>query len=418
MPDERADFDHHSVAFARGWRDIYRQARAACPVLHSDLYDGYDVLLTHADVKEAFRDYESFASERLIDDEGVPLDGGVGIPEHPFRIGFLEMDPPDSLSLRRVANPWFSPRTVAAGRPRLQEAVTWAVDQIIERGECDLITDLANPFQCMVLLDILGVPLDRWKAYKEVIDKEVAQEDDAIEGIQWILGDLFDEVEHQREHGGDGLIAQLAVAEVDGVPIEDDLTTELTLMLMLGGMDTTIATIGHAMRHLDEHRDDRARLIDDPSIMPTAVEEVLRYYSPATAMARTVRKPVTIAGKEFQRGDRVLCAIASANQDEDAFPDAHVMDITRSPNPHMTFGTGTHRCIGMDLARVNTELFLNEVLQRMPDYEVDHARVRGHDSIPHANGFQSMPIRYAKGERLRSDDGAFPVFSAPRILPV
>jgi cytochrome P450 len=413
-----ADFDHHSAEFARNWRDIYRGARSACPVLHSDLYDGYDVLLKHADVKEAFRDYESFASERLTDDEGVPLDGGVGIPEHPFRIGFLEMDPPDSLSLRRVANPWFSPRTVAAGRPRIQEAVTWAVDQVIEQGECDLISDLANPFQCVVLLDILGIPLDRWKAYKEVIDKEVAQEGDALEGIQWILGDLFDEVEHQRQHGGEGLIAQLVTADVDGSAIDDDLTTELTLMLLLGGMDTTIATIGHAMRHLDQHPDDRRRLIDDPSLMHTAVEEVLRYYSPATAMARTVRQPVTIAGNQYQRGDRVLCAIASANQDEDAFPNADVMDIARSPNPHLTFGTGTHRCIGMDLARTNTELFLNEVLRRMPDFTVDHDRVRAHDSIPHANGFQSMPIRYSKGERSRADDGAFPVFSAPRILPV
>src|SRR5439155_15734745 len=114
------------------------------------------------------------------------------------------------------------PRTVAAGRPRIQQAVTWAIDQVIGLGECDLISDLANPFQCLVLLDILGVPLDRWKAYKEVIDKEVGQEEGAIEGIQWILGDLFDEVEHQKVNGGEGLIAQLAVADVDGVPIEDD----------------------------------------------------------------------------------------------------------------------------------------------------------------------------------------------------
>src|SRR5205085_12109528 len=157
----------------------------------------------------------------------------------------------------------------------------------------------------------------------------------------------------QKKNGGDGLIAKLAVAEIDGVPLEDDLTTELTLMLLLGGMDTTIATIGHAIRHLDEHPDDRRRLMEDPALMPTAVEEVLRYYSPATAMARTVRKPVTIAGKDYGRGDRVLCAIASANQDEDAFPNAGVMDIARTPNPHLTFGTGTHRCIGMDLARAN-----------------------------------------------------------------
>jgi cytochrome P450 len=248
MAQDLGSFDHHSPEFAARWREIYGEARAACPVLHSDLYDGFDVLLKHADVTEAFRDWESFASERLLDDDEIPLDGGVGIPEHPFRIGFLEMDPPDSLALRRISNPWFSPRTVAAGRPRIQQAVTWAIDQVIGLGECDLISDLANPFQCMVLLDILGVPLDRWKAYKEVIDKEVGQEEGAIEGIQWILGDLFDEVEYQKVTGGEGLIAQLAVAEVDGVPIEDDLTTELILMLLLGATpsatSTNIATTG------------------------------------------------------------------------------------------------------------------------------------------------------------------------------
>ena len=110
--------------------------------------------------------------------------------------------------------------------------------------------------------------------------------------------------------------------------------------------------------------------------------------------------------------------IASANLDEEAFPDAATFDLTRSPNPHMSFGTGTHRCIGADLARANAEFFIRQVLTRMPDFEVDRDAVRPCESIPLANGYTSIPIRFAAGEQLRIDDDAFPTFTAPRILPV
>jgi cytochrome P450 len=412
------DFDHHSKEFAEGWRDILGDARAQCPVLHSDLYGGFDVLLRHADVVTAFRDHKSFASERLLDDDGIEMDGGVGIPENPFRVGFLEMDPPDSIELRRIVNPWLSQRTIEAGRQRIEEVAGWAFDRVIDRGACDLVLDVANPFQCMVILDLLGIPLERWKTYKDIIDKAVGQEEGTLEGIQWILGDLFDEVERQKVAGGEGLLAELATAQFHGEPIEDDLTAELTLMLLLGGMDTTVATIGHAVDHLDQHHDHRQRLIEDPSLLPVFIEEVLRFYMPAIGMARTVRQPVSIAGRDFVRGDRVICSIASANLDEEAFPNAATFELERSPNPHVSFGSGTHRCIGADLARVNAEYFLRQVLSLMPDFTLDRAGIRRGDSIPLANGFTALPLRFTPGERSRVDDDAYPDFSAPRILPV
>lgn len=412
------EFDHHSKEFSEQWRTIFAGARAQCPLLHSDLYGGFDVLLRHADVVTAFRNHKDFASERLRDDDDIEMDGGVGIPENPFRVGFLEMDPPDSIELRRIVNPWLSPRTIEAGRPRIAEAARWAFDRVVDRGECDLVTDLASPFQCMVILDLLGIPLERWKAYKDVVDKAVGQEDGSLEGIQWILGDLFDEVERQKAEGGEGLIADLAVAEFHGEPIEDDLSAELVLMLLLGGMDTTIATISHAMLHLHRHHDDRQRLIDDLDLLPGFIEEVLRYYVPATGMARTVRNPVSIAGCTYERGDRVICSIASANLDEEAFPDAATFDLTRSPNPHMSFGTGTHRCIGADIARANAEFFLRQVLTMLPDFEIVEDHVRPCESIPLANGYTSIPMRFTPGRRSSLDDDSFPTFTAPRILPV
>jgi cytochrome P450 len=410
------DFDHHSLAFATGFRDVLRHARAGCPVIHSEHHGGYYVLTRFEDVQRAFRDHRTFASERLVDADGIEQDGGVGVPGNPFRTGFLEMDPPVSINLRRLVNPWLSPAAIEAGRDRLQEAVTWAFDQVIERGECDLVTDVANPFQCMAILDLLGIPLDRWKTYKELIDKTLALEEGALEGIQWILGDIYDEVVRQKAVGGPGLIADLCRAEVDGEPIEDDLTTELVLMLLLGGFDTTVATIAHSVRHLGTHPEDRQRLLDEPELLPTAIEELLRYYVPAPGMARTVKAPVVLSGQPLHRGDRVMCSIASANFDEAVFDRPDVVDLTRQPNPHLAFGTGTHRCIGADLARHNTELFLRELLARVPEYTVES--VVTPVSIPLTNGLHHLVIRFEPGERRRIGDGAFPTFSAARIRPV
>jgi cytochrome P450 len=411
------EFDHHSAEFAATWPSVLAEARATCPVIHSDLYGGFFYLTRYEDVQRVFRDHKFFASERPVDSDGIEQEGGVAVPENPFRTGFLEMDPPRSIDLRRIVNPWFNPRTISAARPRVAEVVRWAFDRVVEQSECDLISDLASPFQCMVVLDLLGIPLDRWKTYKEIIDKAVGKEEGSLEGIQWILGDLFDEVLRQKEHGGEGLIADLVMAEVDGEVIEDDLATELVLMLLLGGMDTTIASIGHAVRHLDLHDADRSRVLADRALLPSAVEEILRFYVPAPGMARTVKCPVNLSGQDFVPGDRVIASIASANHDESVFSRADVVDLARNPNPHLTFGTGTHRCIGADLARLNAELFLAELLDRMPDFSVDHARTVAHDSIPLANGYLSMPIRYTPGERRRLDDGPFPTFTAPRVTP-
>ncbi len=409
------DFDHHSEAFARGFRQILREARVTCPVVRSEHHGGYYVLTRYEDVQRAFRDHKAFASQRPVDAEGNELDGGVAIPGNPFRTGFLEMDPPRSIELRRLVNPWFSPRAVEAGRERVQQALTWAFDRVIERGECDVVSDLANPFQCIVMLDLLGIPLERWKAYKEIVDRMLALQPTAMDGLTWLLGDIFDEVTRQKAEGGKGIIAELCRARIDDEPLDDDLTTELVLMLVLGGFDTTIATIAHAVLHLGTHPDDRRRLMDDPSLIPLAVDEVLRYYSPAPGMARTVKEPVTLSGHTFQPGDRVMCSIASANFDEAIFADPEDLDIGRADNPHLAFGTGTHRCIGADLARNNAQMFLAELLARMPAYTVDPEHVVRPSSIPLTNGLHRLVIRYAPGERQLAGDGTYPHLTAPRI---
>jgi cytochrome P450 len=408
-------FDHHTEEFARYWPDIFALARRQCPVIESSAYGGYYVLTRHADVQALYRDFKHFSSARTYDGEGELTGGGVSVPPQIFRVGFLEMDPPESTKLRRLLNPWFTVKAVDAGRGRIQESAAWAIDNVVERGQCDVVADLASPFPSLLFLDLLGVPLDRWKAYKEITDRVTAQSPDALDGLDWMRADVDEEVRRQRAEGGEGLIADLVQCEVDGEMISQELATELTYMLLLGGTGTTIATIGHALRHFDQHPEDRRRVTEDRSLLGPAVEELIRFYSPAMGLARNATEGANVGGCRFRPGDRVIGSIASANRDEAVFPDADHVDLARSPNPHLSFGTGPHKCIGADFARASIELFLDEVLTRLPDYTIDHDAIVPYPRTPQANGYIRMPMSFTPGQRSRYHSDTYPTFTAPRI---
>jgi cytochrome P450 len=410
-------FDHTTAHHASHWREILSEARATCPVVHSPKHGGYYVLTRYADVMAALRDHKHFSSERSWDDRGNNVMQGVAIPPQPIRVGFLEMDPPESLTYRRLMNRWFTRGAIERGRGRIAEAATWAVDRVIDRGECDIIDDLASPFQCMVILDLLGVPLDRGSTYKAIADRLTAQEPDALTDIEWMRADLKREFQRQKaDGGGGGLIADLATTAVDGAPLDDDMAAELLLMLLLGGEGTTIATIANLLLHLARNPDDKARLTADLTLLPRAVDEMMRYYAPSPGLARTVLDEVTVGGHTFQAGDRVLLSFASANYDEDVFTDPDRVDITREHNPHLSFGAGAHRCIGSLLAKANAETFLAEILTRVPEFTIDRAKVRPYEHAALSNGFFSVPIQYAPVPAPCSV-GDFPAFTAPRIAP-
>ncbi|MGW1545867.1 cytochrome P450 [Streptomyces sp. NPDC002346] len=408
-------FDHTSEAHAARWREIYAEARRTCPVIPSEQQGGYYVLTRHADITEALRNHQVFSSERSWHPDGTDKGLGVAIPHQPVRVGILEMDPPEHLKYRRLLTPWFTRQAIVRGRERIRQIATWAIDRISEKSECDIVTDLAGPFQAIVILDILGIPLERWSAYADVAERMVRQTEDRGEGAVWMREDVRKEVERQRVTPRPGLIGGLNDAVVDGEPLDVEWATELVNMLLLGGEGTTIATIAHMLKHLHDRPEDRARLAADPSILPTAVEEMMRYHAPSPGLARTVTRPVEIGGHTFRPGDRVLLSYASGNFDEDVFPDAGTPDVTRSPNPHLAFGGGVHRCPGALLASTNAEVFLGELLHRIPDYAI--TAVRAYERIPLTNGFYSMTMTYQPGEREGTDPGDLPRLTGERVRP-
>lgn len=407
-------FDHTTTEHAENWREIYASARTSTPVVTSDAHEGYFVLTKHADISAALRN-KAFSSERSWDAEGNDVGLGVAIPHQPVRVGILEMDGPEHLKYRRLIMPWFSKPAIERGRGRIQQIATWAIDRVVEDGSCDIVTDLAGPFQAIVILDILGIPIDRWAAYADVAERMVRQTQDRAEGALWMREDVRQEVERQRTAPRPGLIDGLNQAVVDDEPLSVEWVTELVNMLLLGGEGTTIATITHMLKHLHEHPGDRARLAADPSILPTAVEEMMRFHSPSPGLARTVTDQVELGGHTFEPGDRVLLSYASGNLDEDVFDEAHVADITRSPNPHLAFGGGAHRCPGALLASAVAELFLGEVLRRMPTYEITD--VRAYDRIPLTNGFFSASMTFEPSAPEGADHGSLPHLTGEKVRP-
>ena len=414
-----ADFDHTTEHHARIWRETFAQARQTCPVLHSDNHGGYYVVTRHADVMSVLADPETYSSERSWDENGDDVHLSATIPLTPVRVGFLDMDSPEHTTYRKPLNGWSTRQAVTRGRARIAQIARWAVDQVIEQGRCDVVFELASPFQVVMFLDLIGIPIEHWPEFARVAHKIHGSTDpaDRPAGLRWLQEELGAEIVRQRATRSDGLLGQIARAESGGELLALDTATELAVMLLLGGELTTIATICHFIEYLYRHADERSRLRADPSAMPTAVDEILRYFSPSIGIARAVTRPASLSGQELYPGDRLLLSYASANLDEAVFGHADQVDLCRRPNPHLAFGKGIHRCIGAQLAHANVELLVSEVLRRIPDYIVTSSGP--FERIPTVNAYHEMRIEFMPGPRSGAEGaGHIPVLTGERVCPL
>ena len=395
MPFGNQIFDHHTEDFARNWRAIYAGLRRNCPVAHSPAHEGFYVLTRYDDVKGVLQDPGKFANGR---EAGGRTDGGITIPANPVRMGMLEMDPPRSQAYRRILAPAFSAKAVREYRPRMAQIVAWAVDRVIESGRIDFVDDLANPVPALVSLDLIGLPLGKWQTYAVALHRAAYREKGSARAIAELIADLRDYIGERRSAGPAGdVIGRLLTARVDGAALDDEMVIELVFMLLNGGIDTSTALIASMFRYLGEHRDYRAALAADPRLIPAAVDEMLRYHTPGTGVARTVTHPVEVAGTSLCPGDRVLLALGSANGDEAVFPAPDEVRLDReNAGRHLAFGYGIHRCLGAFLAPAEMAVLLEEVLRRMPDYEVTGA-VR-YPTIPIVSGYIALPATFTPSE--------------------
>jgi cytochrome P450 len=250
------------------------------------------------------------------------------------------------------------------------------IERFADKGGCDAAVDYAQEIPVRVIAVMLGLPEeegDRFRTWiHEILEVGITRPDVLMKAIGETTKYFQAEVEKRRDAPRDDLISQLAAAKIDGQPITEDHLLGALRLILIAGIDTTWSAIGSCFWHLARHPEDRKRLVAEPELIPTAVEEFLRAYAPVT-MAREVIKETTINGCPMQPGHMVLLSFPAANRDPRMFPDADRVVIDRKENRHAAFGLGIHRCIGSNLARMEIKVALEEWLKRIPDFRLDPA---------------------------------------------
>ena len=394
-------FDHHTSAFAADPWSTYRELREGCPVAWSDVYDdGFWVVSRYTDVQAVAMDDTTFSSDREV----VLPATRVG------RIIPLNADPPDLTRFRHLLNPWFARPAVEAMAPRIRHFATQQIDSFIESGVCDLVVDLANPVPAMTTLELMGLPAEEYRAFAEPIHQSSyhraghPERDASIVKIGGLRGRMRDELEARRRTPREDLLGALVKAQAAGT-IDAQEAEDLAVMVLIGGADTTMASLSTAFLRLHRDHATRQRLIDDPSLIPAATEELLRIDPPVQGFARSVMADTVVGGQPMAAGDTLFMLWGSANRDADAFPDPDRLDIDRAPNRHLTFGIGGHRCLGATLARLEMRIVLEEVLKRLPDFSIDEAAVEHPDTIGIVNGIVREPASFTPGPQLGTRAG-------------
>jgi cytochrome P450 len=404
--EPRVDFDHYghrSIGESdRGWRAL----RQRCPVAWTDANGGHWVVAGYQEVAAAFRDWETFSSRRT-DPEVCSLSvGNLRVPPlYPE-----ELDPPEWYPLRRVLSELLSPNAVQRLAPRIDHWVTYHVDRFIERGSCELTSELTCAVPAAVTLELLGFPRSDWDRIARAFHGTAAFERGSPEfaaaaaDVGWVSGRVAEEMAERRRAPRDDAMSFIAAYEHDGEPIDPDDAEAVVLLTIGGGVDTTTSVSSAALLHLARHPEDRRRLLDDPALLDAAIEEFLRVYPPARTHARTAVRDAELGGCPIVAGDRVLLSEVSANHDERAFADADRFVIDRFPNRHVAFGLGIHRCPGSHLARAQFKVMLQQVLERMPDYAVRPDDVVEYTNWSAIGGWARLPATFTPGPR-RQEEG-------------
>ena len=359
------DFDHHSAAISVDPYSTWTTLRSKCPVTWTKAHDGYWVLTGFAEVSEASRDDDTFRSGPTV---GIPSYGVDGqIP--------LDTDAPMTQKYRKILQQQFSPAAATQAEPVIRQITADVMDAFIERGECDLIADLATPVPARFILRILGFDEERWEEFADwvhcIVHNVTNDPESALEAGVASYGAILELMEERRASGlRDDIVSQLLRSTIDGEPLDDDAIANYMMLLLFGGLDTTASALGHALVRMHRQPELRRQLLDRPELVRAAIEEFLRVDSPVQALGRTLSTDCEMAGLELKAGDRALLCWAAANRDPAEFPNPETVDFERAVNRHLTFGVGLHRCLGSNYGRTMFRIMLEAVLARIPDYQL------------------------------------------------
>jgi cytochrome P450 len=356
----------------------YARLRSDAPIYRVTLPTGQGMWLVtrYEDVSAILKD-ERFVKDVRNAMTPEQLAQMPPIPEvmKPLTRNMLDTDPPDHERLRALVSKAFTPRLIERMRPRVQEIADALLDAVQDRGEMDLIDDYAFPLPITVIAELLGVPVEDRNKFREWSDAAVSGDatQEYVEKIllphmQAFTGYLCAMFEEKRENPEDDLISALVRAEEAGDKLSEDELLAMVFLLLVAGHETTVNLIGNGMLALLLHPDQLQMLREDPSLVKSAIEELLRYDGPVeTSTERFAREDIRIGGTVIPRGEMVTVVLASADHDPERFPEPDALDITRADNKHLAFGKGIHFCLGAPLARMEGQIAISTLLRRMPN---------------------------------------------------
>jgi cholest-4-en-3-one 26-monooxygenase len=345
----------------------FRWMREHAP-LYRDEPGGVWGVTLHEDIISMSRDPETFCSR------------GSSRPDAPVIPSMINMDDPAHRRRRNLVNKGLTPRRVLDHEPRVRQICTELIDRVAPRGRCDFVRDVAAPLPMIVIGDMLGVePEDRdvllhWSDDLIAATSATASPEVADAGARAFVeyADYAHRViRDRRTRPRDDLMSILVHAEIDGERLDDEEIMQEGLLILVGGDETTRHVISGGMEALIRNPAERRRLIDDPTLVPSAVEEMLRWVTPIQNMNRTATRDVELRGQRIREGDKLLLLYPSGNRDERVFDDPFRFDVGRAPNDHVAFGHGAHFCLGASLARLELRVMFEELLRRLPDLALE-----------------------------------------------
>jgi len=393
VSDWAIDLDHADPEYNRRAHQIWRDLRAGgCPIAHSDRYGGMWAPLTHELVREVAYDTEHFSSRGVVVNRGRPIAPAPRGPVPP-----ISSDPPFHQFARRLLLPPFSPKKIESWEDDIRQLCRRLLGDMgtVDAGvtELDAAVHYAQHIPVNVIARMLGFPTTDDEYFRrcvhtflERVDEPVAQREQHGPRLDLYLDR---QIEEHLATPRDDLTTYLLELEVDGRPLAPEHVRGSIVLLLIAGIDTTWSAIGAAIWHLASHPDDLARLVDEPDLMPFAVEEFLRAYAPVT-MARLVKEDHDFHGCPMKADEWVLLPFPAANRDPDVFERADEFVIDRAENRHAAFGLGIHRCLGSNLARLELRVAIEEFIARFPRFELA-GDTRW--SVGQIRGPRALPIR-------------------------
>lgn len=411
-------FDHNSPDYARDRFRWYEDIRARHgPVAWSPNYGGFWIVIGRQELVEAAKDWETFSSYGPVEGDGAAAEGGCPVkanglflPPRPRQVSLLEEDPPAWNAPRRALNPLFLPGPVSLWRDRIQTIVDAAIDQVIETGRVDFTPDIAETVSTVFSLELVGVePADpkalahamnttshlaaddpEWAPAAAIIAQEAAR-------IAAVVGMS---VPSSPPGGRQTVIATLRAARDAGADLSDAKITELAMLVLGAGFDTTASVVGTSLMMISQDAALRQSLIDRPDSISAAFEEFLRLSAPTSGLTRTAMRDTELGGRKIRKGDRVMLCYAAANRDAREFPEPDHFRLGRRSNRHVAFGSGLHRCLGAHYAQLEFEIIISTILRRMPDFRIDADRAHKYDNIGLVDGWVSLPASFTPGPRV------------------